>query len=62
MIAVVTSRKTETYDGFPCYRLRTAEAAKLIEDKLTETGRSFRTKIHTTRKRGREFLILLLDA
>lgn len=52
---------TEEYDGYRCYRLKTAAAAKLIEDKLTADGRSFRTKINVTRKRGREFIVQLLD-
>lgn len=52
---------TEDYEGYKCHRVATAEAAKLLEDGLTAAGRSFRTKINTTKKRGREFLILLLD-
>ena len=52
----------EEHDGFRCYRVRTAQAAKLIEGKLTEAGQSFRTKISTSKKRGREFFVLLLDA
>ena len=51
----------EEHDGYKCYRLKTAAAAKLIETKLTESGQSFKTKINITRKRGREFLVLLLD-
>lgn len=51
----------EEYDGYRCYRLKTAAAAKLIEIKLTEAGQSFRTKINVTRKHGREFIVQLLD-
>ena len=51
----------EEFDGYRCYRLKTAAAAKLIETKLTETGKSFKTKINITRKRGREFIVKLLD-
>jgi hypothetical protein len=51
----------EEHDGYKCYRVKTAAAAKLLEDKLTQAGQSFKTKISITRKRGREFLILLLD-
>lgn len=52
----------EEYDGYKCYRVRTAQAAKLIEDRLTEASQSFKTKINISKKRGREFLVLLLDA
>lgn len=51
----------EEHDGYKCYRVRTAAAAKLIEGKLIEAGQSFKTKINITKKRGREFLILLLE-
>lgn len=42
--------------------LRTAFAAvaTAVEGELRRAGHSFRTKIHTSRKRGREFLVLLL--
>lgn len=55
---------TSMIDGLEprkCYRLKSAAAAKLIETKLTEAGRSFRTKINITKKRGREFIVQLLD-
>ena len=58
---MTTTSMIEEYDGYQCYRLETAAAAKLIETKLTEAGRSFRTKINTTKKRGREFIVQLLD-
>lgn len=51
----------DEHDGYQCYRLKTAAAAKLLEAKLTADGRSFKTKINVTKKRGREFLVLLLD-
>jgi hypothetical protein len=52
----------EEYDGYKCYRVRTSQAVKLLEERLTEAGQSFRTKINITKKRGREFMVLLLDA
>lgn len=52
---------TEEHEGYRCYRVRTAAAVRLLEDRLTEAGQSFRTKINITKKRGREFLVLLLD-
>ncbi len=52
---------SEEYEGYKCYRVATAEAAKLLEAGLTATGRSFKTKINITKRRGREFLVLLLD-
>jgi hypothetical protein len=51
----------EEHNGYKCYRVCTTQAVKLIEEKLTEAGRPFRTKINTSKKRGREFMILLLD-
>jgi hypothetical protein len=52
----------EEHDGYKCYRVRTSQAVKLLEERLTEAGQSFRTKINITKKRGREFMVLLLDA
>jgi hypothetical protein len=52
----------EEHNGYKCYRVRTSQAVKLLEATLTEAGQSFRTKINTTKKRGREFMVLLLDA
>jgi hypothetical protein len=60
--AVMILATTEDYDGYKCYRVATAEAAKLIEDRLTEARQSFKIKINISKKRGREFLVLLLDA
>lgn len=51
----------DEYDGYQCYRLKSTGAVRLIETKLTSVGRSFKTKISNTKKRGREFIILLLD-
>ena len=51
----------EEHNGYKCYRVCTTRAVKLIEEKLTEAGQSFRTKINISKKRGREFMILLLD-
>ena len=52
----------EEHDGYRCYRVRTSQAVKLLETTLTEAGQSFKTKINTSKKRGREFMVLLLDA
>jgi hypothetical protein len=61
MTATPKTTMVEEHDGYKCYRVRTAAAAKLIEGKLIEAGQSFKTKINITKKRGREFLILLLE-
>ncbi len=62
-ITTATPKTTmiEEHDGYKCYRVRTAAAAKLIESKLADAGQSFKTKINITKRRGREFLILLLE-
>lgn len=52
----------EEHNGYKCYRVRTSQAVKLLEATLTEAGQPFKTKINTTKKRGREFMVLLLDA
>ena len=52
----------EDHEGYKCYRVKTAAAVRLLEDKLSQAGQSFKTKINITKKRGREFLILLLGA
>jgi hypothetical protein len=61
-MALMEVTMIEEHNGYKCYRVRTSQAVKLLEDKLTEAGQSFRTKINITKKRGREFMVLLLDA
>jgi hypothetical protein len=51
----------DEYDGYQCYRLKTTGAVQIIETSLGAVGRSFKTKISNTKKRGREFIVLLLD-
>ena len=51
----------DEYDGYQCYRLKTTGAVRIIETSLGAVGRSFKTKISNTKKRGREFIVLLLD-
>lgn len=58
---MTTISMIEEHDGYQCYRLKTAAAAKLLETKLIHAGKSFKTKINVTRKHGREFIVQLLD-
>jgi hypothetical protein len=50
-----------TYDGIPCLRFRTSAGALTAEDMLRDEGRSYRTKIVRTRKRGIEYVVMVLD-
>lgn len=50
-----------TYDGIPCLRFRTSAGALTAEDMLRDEGRSYRTKIVRTRKRGVEYVVMVLD-
>jgi hypothetical protein len=50
-----------TYDGVPCFRLKTAGGASAAEAMLRDEGRSFRTKITKSRKHGIEYIVMVLD-
>lgn len=53
---------TQTFDGFRAVRLHSACDALMVEDALTRQRRSYQTHIGRSKKHGREFIILLLDA
>jgi hypothetical protein len=42
-------------------RLRTALECNNLQATLKEAGASFTTKIHKTKKRGREFIVMLVE-
>jgi hypothetical protein len=62
-MTLITEAKMMTDDLDPqkYYRLKSTAAVALLESALTAAGQSFKTKITITKKRGREFLVLLLD-
>lgn len=50
-----------TYEDVPCLVFRTSAGALVAEDMLRDEGRSYRTKIVRTRKRGIEYVVMVLD-
>lgn len=55
------SRFTDEYEGFASVRVRTATEAAVVELELRRLGLSFQTKIVKHKKRGREFIVMLVD-
>ena len=53
---------TQTFDGLRAVRLRSACDALMVEDALTHQRRSYTTQINRSKKHGREFIVMLLDA
>ncbi len=51
----------ETYDGMQAAKFKTASEAMNLETNLKWLSRSYRTKIVTTKKHGREFVVMLLE-
>ena len=51
---------TQTYDGFKAVKLRSASDAIMVENALGRASMSYQTKITRNKKRGREFIILLV--
>lgn len=52
---------TQTYEGFKAVKLRSALEAIMVENALGRAHLSYRTKITRNKKRGREFVILLVE-
>jgi hypothetical protein len=53
---------TQTFNGFRSVKVRTATEAVAVENELRRQERSFQTKITRSKKHGREFVILLVEA
>lgn len=51
---------TQTYDGFKAMKLRSASEAIMVENALQRAEKSYQTKITRSKKRGREFIVLLM--
>jgi hypothetical protein len=51
----------ETHNGIPAARFRSSMEAKNMEATLREHKHSFQTKINKSKKRGREFIVMLLE-
>lgn len=52
---------TQTYEGFKAVKLRSASEAIMVENELSRQHLSYQTKITRSKKRGREFVILLVS-
>jgi hypothetical protein len=53
---------TQSFNGFRSVKVRTATEAVVIENALRKANMSYQTKITRSKKHGREFAILLVDA
>lgn len=51
---------TQTHDGFKAMKLRSASEAITVENALQRAEKSYQTRITRSKKRGREFVVLLL--
>jgi len=59
--STIVSLFNETYNDMKAARLRTALECNNLQATLKEAGASFTTKIHKTKKRGREFIVMLVE-
>jgi uncharacterized protein (UPF0276 family) len=58
---IIQNRFTEEYEGFKAARVQTSLEANNLELMLKIENISYRTKITKHKKRGREFLIMLVN-
>jgi hypothetical protein len=49
------------YDGFKAIRFKGASECRNMETRLTLEGISFKTKIIKSKKRGLEYIVMLLE-
>jgi len=52
---------TQTHEGFPAVKLKSAGEAISVENALGRANLSYRTKITRNKKHGRTFVILLVN-
>jgi hypothetical protein len=52
---------TQTHNGFKAIKLRSASEAIMVENALQRAEKSYQTKITRSKKRGREFIVLLVS-
>ena len=53
---------TQTHNGFKAMKLRSASEVIMLENALQRAEKSYQTKITRSKKRGREFIVLLVGA
>jgi hypothetical protein len=57
----ITNRLNTTYEGFQAAVFVTSSEYNNFTAALREAGASFRTKISKHKKRGREFVVMLVE-
>ena len=57
----IMSKFEDTHDGFKVARIASSVEAHNLELMLKENNISYHTRIHKHKKRGREFIITLLE-
>jgi len=58
----IQSKFNTTYDGFPTAIFTTSVEYHNFTTMLSEAKTSFKTKINKHKKRGREFLVMLVES
>ena len=58
---IIQNKFTDEYEGFKAARVQTSLEANNLELMLKVNNVSYRTKITKHKKRGREFIIMLVD-
>lgn len=59
--STITMQFKDTYDGFPAARFNNSCEASNFEAALRLENVSFRTKIVKHKRRGREFVVMLVE-
>lgn len=57
----IQTKLTEDYEGIKAARFTTSIEAKNFETMLADARLSYRTKITKHKKRGREFVVMVLE-
>lgn len=58
----ILNRFVPIHDGTRVAKVQSSTEAKLIEIVLEQNGHSYQTRIQKSKKKGREFVITLLEA
>jgi hypothetical protein len=52
---------TQNYEGFRALKLRSVSKTIAVENALSQANLSYQTKITRSKKRGREFVVMLVS-
>ncbi len=58
---IIQNQFNDLYDGFIAARLKSVAETHSLEVGLRKNGCSYQTKIIKSKKRGREFVVMLVD-